>query len=73
MTNVPAPPDIGLIIVGGEVTQAGSVFFEPLYHSLARYQLYSNVAQVVPAQLEQDAALRGVSMLALHQVFKLVH
>ena len=25
--------NIGLIIVGGEVTQAGPVFFEPLHHS----------------------------------------
>lgn len=65
--------DIGLIIVGGEVAQAGAAFIEPLQHSLAKYQLYSNMANIVPAQLEQDAALRGVCMLVLQQVVKLAH
>lgn len=64
--------DIRLVIVGGEVAQAGPVFFEPLHHSLSKYQLYSNVPRVVPAHLQQDAALKGVSMLTLQQVLNLV-
>lgn len=63
--------DIGLIIVGGEVAQAGPVFFDPLRASLPKYQLYSNVPNVVPAQLEQDAPLRGVTMMTLQRLLNL--
>lgn len=63
--------DIGLVILGGEVAASGAVFFDPLARSLEKYQLYSNVATIVPARLGQDAALKGVTMLTLQHVLQL--
>lgn len=65
--------DINTVIVGGEVGAAGETFLAPLRASLPRYQFISNPTVVLPAVLNQDASIRGVSMLAVQQVFGLSH
>ncbi len=64
--------DISMVIVGGEVAQVGALFFDLLRRALQKYQLDGMVANVLPAQLGQDAALKGVSMVTLQQVLSLV-
>lgn len=63
--------DIRLVIIGGEVAEAGDVFFTPLAHALENYQLNCNMPEIVPAQLRHDAALAGVGMVALQRVLGL--
>lgn len=65
--------DINTVIVGGEVGAAGEIFLAPLRASLPRYQFISNPTVVLPAMLNQEASIRGVSMLAVQQVFGLSH
>lgn len=65
--------DISTVIVGGEVGAAGETFLAPLRARLPRYQFLSNPTAVLPAVLHQDASIKGVSMLAVQQVFGLTH
>lgn len=63
--------DIRLVIIGGEVVDVGQPFIDPLRAALARYELLDMAATVMPAQLEHDAALKGVSMVVVQQILKL--
>jgi glucokinase len=72
ISNLVSILDISLVIVGGEVEQIGEPFFGSLRRALAAYPVDGTEARIVPAELEQDAALRGVSMLALQQVLGLL-
>jgi N-acetylglucosamine repressor len=65
--------DVRLVIIGGEVAEVGDVFFRPLHEALTKYQLYSNVPDIVPAQLRHDAPLTGIGMVTLQRVLGLVH
>jgi predicted NBD/HSP70 family sugar kinase len=63
--------DIGTVIIGGEIAAARENFLAPLRVSLPRYQFLLNPAVVLPAEMLQDASIKGVSLLALQQVFGL--
>jgi glucokinase len=64
--------NIKRVIVGGEVARAGSLYMRDLRRFVDKYQLYSNPVEVVPAQLDQDASLKGVCMSTLQRVFGII-
>lgn len=63
--------DVSTVIIGGEIAAAGDNFLEPLRASLPRYQFMVNPTVVLPAEMHQDASIKGVSMLAMQQIFGL--
>jgi predicted NBD/HSP70 family sugar kinase len=61
--------DINFVIVGGEVAQQfGSVFFDALHAAMDRYRRAQHTIDIVPAGLEREAFLKGISMLTLHEM-----
>ena len=63
--------DIRRMVVGGEVAETGEVFLAPLRQSLARYSGTEQNIEIIPAGLEQNNFLRGISMLTLQEVLLL--
>lgn len=57
--------DIRLIIIGGEALQMGEHYFTPLRRSIEKYPVEGQEVRVVPALLEENAALQGVGMIVL--------
>ncbi len=59
--------DVRRVVVGGGVSQAGPLLFEPLERTLREYakMAYTKAAQVGPATLNQDAGLVGAAALIL--------
>jgi glucokinase len=59
--------DLETVAVGGGLSQAGPLLFEPLEESLRRYARlsFARGVQVVPAALGQDAGLVGAAALVL--------
>jgi len=64
--------DVRCIIVGGEIAEAIEAFLVPLTKHLPDF-LFSreHTVSVFPSQLKQEAAIKGVSILALQQVLGL--
>ena len=59
--------DVDLVTIGGGLSQAGSLLFDPLhmaYHEHARIYYAADVA-VIPASLDQGAGLVGAAALVL--------
>ncbi len=59
--------DLETVAIGGGLSQAGPLLFEPLEESLRRHARlsYARGVQVVPAALGQDAGLVGAAALVL--------
>lgn len=59
--------DVDLVCVGGGLSQAGQVLWEPLQEAFARHARlsFAREARVVPAALGQDAGLVGAAALVL--------
>lgn len=61
--------DINFVIVGGEVAQQfGGVFFDALHAAMDRYRRAQHEINIVPAELEREAFLKGIGMLTLHEM-----
>ncbi|WP_344622428.1 ROK family protein, partial [Kitasatospora arboriphila] len=62
-------------VLGGGVSQAGDILFEPLRRHLAAYATLPFAAHVVlaPAALGTDAGLIGAAALALPALAAAVH
>lgn len=61
--------DIDFVIIGGEVAeQLGDLFFQELHRAMKQYRREQHPVSVVPAQLERDGFLRGISMLTLYDM-----
>lgn len=64
--------DVSRIIVGGEIAEADETFLKPLRRYLPRYLFAKgNAVTILPAQLQQEASIKGVSILALQEVLGL--
>ncbi len=64
--------DIRLVIVGGEVPQElGDIFYDGLETSFRKYHRMSQEIKIVPAKLEKDTLLKGISILALQETLRL--
>jgi N-acetylglucosamine repressor len=65
--------DIGTFIIGGEVPQyAGELYFNSIRHFLESYyekHLNFDIIDIIPAELERDSFLQGISMLTLQEIF----
>jgi glucokinase len=59
--------DLEIVTVGGGLSQAGPLLFEPLEESLRRHVTlsFARGVEVVPAALGQDAGLVGAAALVL--------
>ena len=62
--------DISHFVVGGEVAELGEVYFTPLHHALERFRRENLKIEIIPAELKQEAFLRGISMLTLQEVLR---
>ena len=61
-----------IIIIGGGVTQAGKLLFEPIKRTVKKRALLgpSKIAKIVPATLGDDVSIIGAASLALEKTFK---
>lgn len=64
--------DIHLVILGGELLAAGDYFLDLIYLALDRYLTTHKDIQVVCNQLEDNAFLRGVSLLTIQELLRFV-
>ncbi|MBB2989816.1 glucokinase [Mycolicibacterium iranicum] len=66
IASVAAVCDLDLVVVGGGVSRAGAILFEPLREALAAYAGLDFIRglRVVPAELGGDAGLVGAAALA---------
>jgi predicted NBD/HSP70 family sugar kinase len=62
--------DISHFVVGGEVAELGDVYFTPLRQALERFRRDNLKIEIIPAELKQEAFLRGISMLTLQEVLR---
>lgn len=61
--------DVRCIIVGGEIADAQNLFMDSVRHYLPHYLFPSeHRVSIHSSRLRQEAAIKGVSILALHQV-----
>jgi glucokinase len=65
IASVAAVSDLDLVVIGGGVSKAGAVLFDPLREALARHARLDFLAglRVVPAELGADAGLVGAAAL----------
>ena len=59
--------DVGLVVLGGGLSQAGPALWDPLRESLARHARlsFTRDLRVVPAALGQSAGIVGAACLVL--------
>lgn len=57
------------IVIGGGVSQAGAILFDPIQHHFDHYalKLVRQSAEILPAQLGNDAGVYGAAWLAKHR------
>jgi N-acetylglucosamine repressor len=71
--NMATVLDISTFIIGGEVPHyAGDLYFQAIRKSIKRFsnldEHFKNV-NIVPAKLERESFLRGISMLTIQDIF----
>lgn len=61
--------DPEIVIIGGGVSQAGDILFEPIRHYVTRFTLNKDAAHtpIVPAELNQTAGVIGAAALILNR------
>ncbi|HNS39255.1 MAG TPA: ROK family transcriptional regulator [Promineifilum sp.] len=62
--------DIHLVILGGELMKAGDMFLAMIRESLDRYLTTHRDIRVISNQLEENAFLRGVSLLTIKELLR---
>ncbi len=63
--------DIHLVILGGELMKAGDLFLDMICETLDRYLTTHRDIRVISNQLEENAFLRGVSLLTIQELLQL--
>jgi len=63
--------DIRRVIVGGEISETGELFLDPLREKLIDYGRDRLDVEIIPARLQQNSFLRGISMLTLQEAIGL--
>lgn len=62
--------DIHLVILGGELMKAGDLFLDMIRETLDRYLTTHKDIRVIGNQLEENAFLRGVSLLTIQELLR---
>jgi len=72
IVNVVFTADVGRVVIGGGIAQAGHVLFSPLRRAVAARtsKLHFDVRQIVPAQLGPSAGVIGAAQWAREQMDK---
>ena len=65
IVNVLGILDINTVVIGGGVSQAGDIYWNPLLEEIkdeAKYQNFLKDLEIMPAKLQRDAGLIGASL-----------
>jgi glucokinase len=70
IVNVVFTADVGRVVIGGGITQAGRVLFEPLRRAVAARtsKLFFDVREIMPALLGPEAGVIGAAQWAREQI-----
>ncbi len=70
LANLVTTLNPGVIIVGGQVAEAGALLFEPLRSTIRQYAMDvpGRAARIAPAELKADAPLVGAVAMALQSL-----